>query len=170
MDASWRWRVADVLDAKVTATGGVMMLVSWLNGDAASWEPLRGGTSWARERAHHIVAARKAARRVARGAVAAVVARARADERVRCPQRATPRVAGDSPIPGLGGEPRRRQDGAAGSGEARRRVEARQRAAAAEAASAAPVAGQRRTGAQAGVATVEARHEEASSGGHRRAR
>ena len=48
VDASGRWRVADVLDAKVTATGGVMMLVSWLNGDAASWEPLRGGTAWAR--------------------------------------------------------------------------------------------------------------------------
>ena len=127
VDGAGRWRIADVLDARPTATGGVTMLVSWLSGDAASWEPLRGGTQWARAKAHHIVAARRGARRVARAAVATVVAQARAAAQALHQPRATPRVAGATPVPGLESGGRRQRGG--GDGSAQRRVAARRAAA-----------------------------------------
>ena len=164
VDGAGRWRIADVLDARPTATGGVTMLVSWLSGDAASWEPLRGGTQWARAKAHHIVAARRGARRVARAAVATVVAQARAAAQALHPPRATPRVAGATPVPGLdSGGRRQRGDG---DGSAQRRVAARRAAAVAVE----PSAGRRRDGAQAGMMPASERRDDGVETGRRRAR
>ena len=57
-DRGGRWRVSEVLDANASGSGGILVLVSWANGDASSWKPLGGCMREAREEAHRIVAAR----------------------------------------------------------------------------------------------------------------